>query len=165
MRALLPLVAILALAACGTEALEDKSRDGQAVAPRAAVPSEPVTQAAAVDLAGEWRVAGIDGKDFNEPYGLALSADASEIWWEPRCAGVGRGYTISGNAIRFGWAASRGPEPQPGPANAPEGCAIGLPERLADVMLALDSAERIERTPSNGVEISGGGHSLLLFSQ
>lgn len=42
-------------------------------------------------LAGEWKVAAIDGKDFNESYGLALSADAREIWWAPRCAGMVRG--------------------------------------------------------------------------
>ena len=154
MRAGLLLLAVLALGACQGQAPEER-------APDRVVANQPN----AVDLAGEWRVAGIDGQDFNEPYGLALSADGKEIWWEPRCAGVGRGYTMDGNAIRFGWAASRGAEPKPGPEHAPPVCAIGLPERLADVVRALDSAERIARTPSNGIAISGGGHSLLLFSQ
>jgi hypothetical protein len=40
-----------------------------------------------------------------------------------------------------------------------------LPPRLADVMRALDAASTVGRTSSNGIEISGRGHSVLLFSQ
>jgi hypothetical protein len=32
-------------------------------------------------------------------------------------------------------------------------------------MRALDAAGTVRRTPSNGVELAGGGRSLLLFSQ
>lgn len=163
MRASRSLLACLALTACGTQGAEEKPAIKEA--PGMTRETTGAVQPSAVNLAGEWRVAGIDGKEFNEPYGLALSADDKEIWWEPRCAGVGRSYTINGNAVRFGWATSRGPEPLPGPENAPPVCAIGLPGRLADVIRSLDSAGTITRTPSNGVEIAGGGHSLLLFSQ
>ena len=38
------------------------------------------------------RVAGIDGRSFDEPYGLALSGSETELWWEPRCAGQARSY-------------------------------------------------------------------------
>jgi hypothetical protein len=106
-------------------------------------------------LVGEWRVAGIDGEPFDEPYGLGLSADARLVWMEPRCAGVARSYRISGGRIAFG--------PDPDARN--EVCAIGMPPRTADVLRALDAAETIRRTPSNGIEIAGGGHSLALYSQ
>ena len=116
-----------------------------------------------LSLKGEWRVAGIDGKPFDEPYGLALSADSEEIWWAPRCAGLIRSYEISGTAVRFGPARALRAAP-PGTL-APPVCAIGLPPRIDKVTRAIDSATTIGRTANNGVEISGGGHSLLLFSQ
>jgi hypothetical protein len=114
-------------------------------------------------LAGEWRVAGIDGEPFDEAYGLALSGDARTIRWEPRCAGFVRGYRIEGDRIVVG------PDPdaplrQPGKPTRPV-CTIAPPARLAEVMRALDAAGMVRRTPSNGVELAGGGRSLLLFSQ
>jgi hypothetical protein len=48
---------------------------------------------------------------------------------------------------------------------APPVCAIGLPRRLDEVTRAIDAATTIGRTVNNGIEISGDGHSLLLFSQ
>lgn len=122
--------------------------------PRPALP--PVTS-----LAGEWRVAGIDGKDFDESYGLALSGSERELWWRPRCAGMARSYRIDGRAIDFG-----PPLDAPAPSATPVPfCAIGLPARLAEVMRTLDAAATVSRTPANGVLIAGGGRSLLLFSQ
>ena len=67
-------------------------------------PAEP-----SLSLAGEWRVAGIDGRAFDEPYGIALSADAEQIWWAPRCAGVQVAYQISGASF----AVPPPPVPQP----------------------------------------------------
>ena len=118
-------------------------------------PAEP-----SLSLAGEWRVAGIDGRAFDEPYGIGLSVDESEIWWEPRCAGQSVGYRITGT--RF---ATPGP-PRGGTASEPATvCKIAIPPRLPDVMTAIRAADRIERTPANGVRISGNGHSLTLFGQ
>jgi hypothetical protein len=54
------------------------------------------------NLAGEWRVAAIDGREFNESYGLALSGSDRELWWEPRCAGMARSYRLTGATIAFG---------------------------------------------------------------
>lgn len=118
---------------------------------------------ALVSLAGEWRIAGIDGNDFNESYGLTLSADDKEIWWAPRCAGLVRSYTLEGSVLRIGQplgARRRRPDEPNRPV-----CAIGLPPRIDEVSRAIDSATTARRTRDNGVEISGGGHSLLLFSQ
>ena len=124
---------------------------------------EPADQTGGTDLSdalnslkGEWRVASIDGAEFDEPYGLALSADDSRIWFEPACAAQGRNYTISG--LRFAAAA-------PGTSSDQVVCDIAVPDGLAEVWRAIDAAERVERTPGNGVMISGGGRSLLLFAQ
>lgn len=121
----------------------------------AATPVSTATGTQVASLAGEWRVAGIDGGEFNESYGLALSADASRIWWEPECAGQQRLYSIDG----LGFEAT---ERDTGDRAV---CEIGWPERLPEVWRAIDAADRIERTESNGVLLSGGGHSVLLFSQ
>ena len=131
----------------------DCSRPGPAVGP-----ASTTTAVAPATLAGAWRVAGIDGREFNEPYGLALSADARKIWWEPVCAGFVRGYRIDGTRITAG----RDPDRPLGPVPL---CTIAPPPRLVEVMRALDAADTIRRTPNNGVELSGRGHSLLLFSQ
>ncbi|WP_340588658.1 hypothetical protein [Erythrobacter alti] len=125
-------------------------------------PETPVAVPAPETLAGGWRVAGIDGESLDEPYGLALMADEEEIWWEPRCAGMILSYSIEGNAFSTGPRTGEPPASNSTPAPV---CAIGLPPRLHDVSSALQLAERIELTPSNGVRISGGGRSVLLYSQ
>ncbi|MCA1660881.1 MAG: hypothetical protein LC648_01440 [Novosphingobium sp.] len=120
-----------------------------------AKPADPIPPTAPTTLAGEWRVAGIDGAPFDEPYGLGLSADDRKIWMEPRCAGIVRSYRITGARIVIG--------PPPDPQTAV--CAIGMPPRTDDVLRALDNADTIRRTPQNGIELSGGRRSLTLFSQ
>ncbi|HZV84304.1 MAG TPA: hypothetical protein VFF48_04880 [Brevundimonas sp.] len=122
----------------------------------------PARSAATVgSLAGSWRIAGIDGAPLDEPVGLALTGDERQLWWEPRCAGAARDYSIEGSRISF--ASTQGPRPAGAPT--PPVCAIGLPPRLGDVMRALDGATSISRTPSNGVLIAGPRHSLTLYSQ
>jgi hypothetical protein len=110
-------------------------------------------QSAAISLVGHWRIAAIDGRDLNEPQGLALVGDARQLWMEPRCAGLIRNYRISGTTFsstleKVGMV-----------------CMIGMPQSSGLAMQAIDAATRIERTPENGILLSGGGRSLLLFSQ
>lgn len=107
-------------------------------------------------LAGGWRVAGIDGEQFDEAYGLGLYATDSLIYWEPTCAGQERLYTLDGT----GFSASI--PPSEGPAIT---CDIALPERLDDLWAAMDMATTAERLPDNSVRLSGGGRSVTLFSQ
>lgn len=125
----------------------------------ASAPLDPIAT-----LEGEWRVAGIDGTSFDEPYGLALSASRDEIWWEPRCAGQARRYSIDGLGFIAEPArserAQRAPDSPPPPI-----CAVGLPPRLADVVRAISQADMIGRTRENGILISGPQHSVLLYSQ
>ena len=145
MRRLAPLLAALALAGCAVE-------------PGAAPEPPQASTAPVASLAGHWRIAGIDGAPFNEAYGLALSGDAKELWWEPRCAGLVRRYAIDGSRIDFQSAIA------PGGKEVPV-CLIAPPPGLDEVLRALDSATTIARTPSNGIEISGGGRSVGLYSQ
>jgi hypothetical protein len=169
MRLTIVALPYILLAACapqgsGTAPTAAGSTETTAAVPTPAPPPPRTSTIAPVaSLAGEWRVAGIDGAEFNEPYGLALSGNGDELWWEPRCARMARSYRIEGLAVSFGPPA--GTPPASSDAPPPPVCAIGLPPRLADVMRALDAATAIGRTASNGVEISGGGHSVLLFSQ
>ncbi|WP_338242484.1 hypothetical protein [Aurantiacibacter hainanensis] len=159
-------IAILALTACTQESEPDEQpttlpADDSAETTAAEPPPEALSPVET--LAGEWRVAGIDGEPFDEPYGLALSASEDEIWWEPRCANAAWTYRIDGLTLQTGTAEPDAPV-APG-APPPPVCTVNPPPRLSDVSRALDSAERVGRTPSNGVLLEGGGHSLTLYSQ
>lgn len=112
-------------------------------------------------LAGEWRVAAIDGHSLDLPVGLALSGDDARLWWEPQCAGIIRHYQIKGRSVSF----SRSDSPASSEGSPNLVCSIGLHPRLADVTRALDGATTASRTASNGVLISGPDHSVTLFAQ
>lgn len=158
------------LAACSPEADPEANPGDEQLS---TLPAEPGAQDATppasvapapATLSGHWRVAGIDGEPFDEPYGLALVADEDRIWWEPTCAGGNFSYTIDGNS--FAAIAYTDPAMRPVPGEPPPPvCAIAFPPRLSEVFRAIQSADRIEITPENGVLISGGGHSLVMFSQ
>lgn len=136
--------------------------------PTAAASSAPATLGPTlqplVTLDGEWRVAGIDGEPLDVPYGLTLSADDREIRWGPECLGLTRSYRIQGARLFIKPAAATrrptGPDGQPKPV-----CTLMPPPSVRAMTEALDSATRIQRTPENGVLISGGRRNLLLFSQ
>ncbi len=154
---LFAILASLALCACsaGGGANADADRPVSSGTPAPQASAEPAGPAQALSLTGEWRVAGIDGREIDRAYGLALSGNAERLWWEPGCAGQGLGYAISGN--RF--------TPVP-PDPAPRAvCDIGFPPEVPQIWVALMVADRIERTEAGGIRISGGGRSVLLFSQ
>ena len=136
------------------------SRDGNTIV------LEKTAEESVGTLEGAWRVAGIDGEPFDEPYGIALSADGEEIWWEPRCAGQSVRYRIVNERFIV---VEDPPSPPPAPgSDAPPAravCAIGLPPRLPEIMSAIRAADRIERTPQNGLLLSGNGRRVTLFSQ
>ena len=171
MRRLIPLAVLaMALAACGSEAPEPRDAAAEQAAPVDAPAPSPDAVVPAVEpvpidtLAGEWRVAGIDGENLDEDYGIALSANAERIWWEPQCAGLVRLYRIEGTAITL-----EPPAPPPAqqglPRPPPALCTIGVPPAVNRVMQVLDAADTVVRTPQNGIELSGGGRTVLLFSQ
>lgn len=153
----LTLVACAALISCGPTSPEPAQHPPAASdeAPTSAAPAAAADRIAT--LSGEWRVAAIDGRPLDEPVGIAISGDDASVWWEPACAGVVRRYRIEGGSVSFS------------PVESDDGsktvCSIGLPPRLADVLRALDEADAIQRTPSNGVLISGPTHDVTLFLQ
>jgi hypothetical protein len=152
---------LLAVAAC-TPAAQPIPTPINAPLPAEASPPPPVF-ATVTTLAGEWRVAGIDGKEIDGSVGIALRADEREIWWEPRCAGYVRSYRIEGSNFTTGPYIGFKPH-RPGDP-PPIVCLIAPPPQMSAIFDVLTSATSISRTPNNGIEISGVGHSLLLFSQ
>lgn len=160
------LLAAFALTACSGQSNPDGESPGaladengvEESAASSTISSAPTT------LAGAWRVAGIDGEPLDETYGLALEANGTQIWWEPRCAGVIWTYTIDGNAFASDSYTDPAYRPEPG-APPPPVCAIALPPRLSDVAFAIQSADRIEETPGRAIVISGPDHSVTLYSQ
>lgn len=155
------LLLFLGVGACEPRSLASGETTGAEHPPAVAASAAPGHDGRVDSLAGEWRVAGIDGRPLDEPVALALTGDERRLWWEPRCAGMARTYRLDGHRITFHAAASKTPED----GATPPVCAIALPPRLAEVMRALDGAERIVRTESNGVLISGPDHEVTLFSQ
>ena len=155
------ILATLATGACAPG--QPMANDSTTAPPPTSAPMSIPAVDEVTTLEGEWRVAGIDGREVDQPEGLALSASREEIWWAPRCAGYARSYRIDGASF------TTGPhigfvERKPGDPTPPV-CAIAPPPRIGEVFRALTSATTIRRTANNGIEISGGGHSLLLFSQ
>ena len=125
----------------------------------------PLAAARRGTLAGEWRVARIDGEPLDELYGIAVSANRDTIWIDPRCVGAVASYVIEDD--RFFPADLPAPPPLPPGVEAPPPpvCAVKLPPAASDAIGAIRAANRIERTPSNGVRLYGNGRSITLFSQ
>jgi len=120
-------------------------------------PVRPAPSAAPVDaplfLPGEYRVAGIDGADVNLPHALTVSITQSEIRYVSQCITAAWTYRMTGPAIAL----------QPTPPEPV--CDRGrYPEEIA-IEQAFPAAETVRRTAGNGIEFSGGGHSVTLFSQ
>jgi hypothetical protein len=150
------LLAALLLMACGPGANEPVAEPEQ----RAGPPSTPAAQAispvptpAATNLVGEYRVAGIDGEELNAPTGIAVSITESTIDLAP-CAGFAWTYTYENRVLET----KRIPV-------SPTGIVCRIPEEAALAGEAMAEATRVRLTAANGLEFSGGGRSVLLFSQ
>lgn len=159
-RMLTMLAASAALAACQqadeVAAPATPASDSGAVAtPTGAPDGDPPAPAvnAPASLVGEYRVAGIDGTEVGGQIGIALSITEGNIFYDPRCAGLEWTYTYGNGALTT-----------ERPADAPV-CEIAVHPEKQRLAVALDAVTRAERTPSNGIELTGGGHSVTLFSQ
>ena len=117
-------------------------------------------------LTGEYRVAGIDGTEVGGGIGIALTVTDKLIWFDPRCAGFNWTYTFADGKLTT----DRPQKPRPAGApytatiSAPV-CKIGVHPEQQRLATALDAVTKAERTPSNGIELTGGGHSVTLYSQ
>ncbi|MXO61171.1 hypothetical protein GRI89_16630 [Altererythrobacter salegens] len=148
MHRLLPLLAALALTAC----------DGGAPPPEPAPSTAaPAPAPAPLDsLVGEYRVAGIDGQPLDAAYGIALSITDERIDF-PNCRQIGWSYTFEDGKV----STERSP---PGGLDA-KPCDEPLPVYVVQMISAIDSAKKAERTPENGIDLKGGLRSVTLFSQ
>lgn len=143
MRRLIPL-ALLALAACGQSA--DRVPE-----PAATASVEPLAS-----LAGEYRVAGIDRLELDQPYGIALSIGPERIDFD-NCRQIGWTYTLEQGRLET--------ERSPPPDASGEPCEDKLPVPVLQMVSAIDAAKSVERTPENAVLLRGGLRSVTLFSQ
>ncbi len=154
------LLAAFLLAGCGSGDDEPTRAPGQeagpppvAGAPADAAPFDPAPSPTAQSLAGEYRVAGIDGEDLDAPIGIAVSISPTTIELEP-CAGFAWTYTYTGRRLETARIPVSGDEPT---------CRVE--PAITRAGLALAEATRVTRTAANGLEFRGGGRSVLLFSQ
>lgn len=149
------IVAACLLAACQQPA------EAPPPAPTPSATPEPGLPAPA-SLVGEYRVAGIDGAALDADFGIALSIDAGRVSFEPTCAGFVWSYAYSDGRLdieRRQEALHRAGDP-PAPV-----CAVAVAPEQRRLAAALDAVDRAGRTPANGIELSGNGRSVLLFSQ
>ena len=153
------LLAGAALPACQpVDSPPGPARPGETTAPAPAV--------APASLEGEYRVAGIDGTEVGGNIGIALSITDKLIWFDPRCAGFNWSYTYAEGVI----STDRPQKPRTTDSALVAGvpaptCRIAVHPEQQRLATALDAVTRAERTPSNGIELSGGGHSVTLYSQ
>lgn len=124
------------------------------------------TQPAPATLTGEYRVAAIDGQEVGGGIGIALTVSDSMIWFDPRCAGFDWTYTYAGGAM-----ITDRPE-KPSAVDGPfvarrmrPTCRIAVHPEQQRLAAAIDAVTNAHRTPSNGIELNGGGHSVSLYAQ
>ncbi len=152
------MAAALALGACQpvaepesaeTEAPASANTEAPASADTEATPSAISSSA---ELAGEYRLAGINGEDFNEPIGVAVSITSDRIDFVGSCVFTHWTYRFEGEQIVT--------QMEEGPT-----CRRALAPWETTARDALSAAQSVSRTPSNGILIDGPGGSLTLFSQ
>lgn len=163
MKTLVAFVA-LALTACAEAPDEtvSTSTDGPSTyAPQRVPGGVAITEVGG--LIGQYRVAGIDEAQVPGDEGIALSIDGALMSFEPVCAGFVWRIEFAGETL----STIREPdlaERLPGELEPVE-CSSGVTPARWWLAEALDAATYAQRTPANGIRLSGGGHAVLLFSQ
>lgn len=130
------------------------------------LPPEERDMAAPASLTGEYRVAAIDGVEIGGGIGLALTVTDKLIWFDPRCAGFTWTYTLLHGKLNT----DRAQKPRPPGGSLVAGanaatCRIAVHPEQQRLATALDNVTSAWRTPSNGIKLTGGGHSVTLYSQ
>ncbi|MFC4256938.1 hypothetical protein GRI97_14560 [Altererythrobacter xixiisoli] len=152
----IPLLSFLVLAT----ACDDSGGSNAGNAINAVLPGHSVITGQG-GLIGEYRVASINGLPLDGEIGIALSIKGALLSFEPTCAGFVWNIGFTGDRLRTSrHRAAQGPDGMPPPV-----CAIAVAPEQAALARALDAVSRAERTPSNGILLSGEGSSVLLFSQ
>ena len=160
------MAAAAVLSACQPTKGPVTSADSAVSPPPANNRGDAPDMTAPASLEGEYRVAGIDGAEVGGGIGIALTVTDKLIWFDPRCAGFNWTYTYAGGKLTT----DRPQKPRPPGAPYTAGpmapvCKIGVHPEQQRLATALDAVTATRRTPSNGIELSGGGHSVTLYSQ
>ena len=156
MKAMVLLTLPPALMACTPQQQAGDSREATptpATPPVATAPAAPAAAPeATVELPGEYRIAGVDGGEIDQPYAITASITPDRIHVTADCLNFAWTYTAQGDRI----ATKRAPV---------EGCGRGLTASEEAVVAALDAASTVARTPGNAIELRGGARTLTMFSQ
>jgi len=156
------LLAGLALSACQTPGKEMVPGNAEPASPGAQDPSPAAPKA----LVGEYRVAGIDGSEVGGGIGIGLTITDRQISFEPRCAGFVWTYSYAGGVLATDRPQKpRGAGEAMAATRAAPVCRIAVHPEQARLARALDSVTAARRTPTNGIELTGSGHSVTLYSQ
>lgn len=103
-------------------------------------------------LQGEWRVGSIDGKVIELPHAITVTIDPAMINVRSGCVAIAWNYTAAGGAITTRYA----------PVMS---CMRGYFPQEQALFNALSGPMQAHRTASGGLELTGNGHRVLLFSQ
>jgi len=146
MRAIIPAIALFALAACQPAETPESAGTDQG---RVAV--GPIISAEALE--GVYRVASINDDDLGDlDTGFAVAITRDRIDVVENCVTTDWSYRFEGQQIVTA--------PIPGPT-----CRRALLPQETALIAALTGAQTVSRTPANGVLIEGSGGSVTLFSQ
>lgn len=144
MRSVIALVAVLGLAAC---------HQSSPPAP------EPSTQPTAEPLApleslnGTYDLVGLDGRDFDEGYGITLTITGKRIDF-PNCKQIGWTYTFKDGMLETKRSPPGGPDAKP--------CGLKLPVRTLQMVSAIDASDKAERGEGDQIVLKGDLRSLTL---
>ena len=109
-------------------------------------------------LRGEWRVAGVDGKPFDAPVGVAIHVGQDRIEFD-NCQQVAWAYRYDAPRIDIGRTAAITIDIRPKPLP----CAAKFPSQIEAMVAAIDAADTVSKTAENGVLLSGDGRSVVLI--
>jgi hypothetical protein len=108
--------------------------------------------ASAETLAGEYRVAGIDGADVNLPHAITASVGPERMEFTSDCIRMAWTYRFESQVLVT----------ETAPVASCRRALLAEEQALSE---AVEAAGIVRRTEANGVELSGEGHTVLLFGQ
>jgi hypothetical protein len=156
------LLIAVALGGCqpsGPAPAEREPRASEAAASPSATPQPTPSQPASVaiteveELVGEYRVAGVDGRDINLPYGITARISDVAILVEADCVKLSWSYFFEGTSLVTEQLFPR------------DSCGRKLLPEEEAIVTAFNGATAVGRTPANGIEFAGENSWVVLFSQ
>jgi hypothetical protein len=160
----IPLAALL-LAGCSeaeraeppTPVEEPASGPATAVETPAAAPGAAPAASTAVteveQLVGEYRIAGVGGRDIDLAHGITARIDDTGIIVESDCVKLSWVWFFEGTRLVTEQLFPR------------ESCGRKLLPEEEAIVAAFNGATQVGRTPANGIEFSGENGAVLLFGQ